>query len=103
MDTNQSVSENNIVPPLPPPPPINDSENISDVSDISETFYAIWGSLNPDHHLITTDKSQADVFATMFVTSLDLPLTHVTEHSSQTEAEIFLSLQSADRALQLSY
>ena len=34
----------------------------------------------------------------MFVASLDLPLTHVTEHKSRTEAEIFLSLQTADRA-----
>ena len=74
---------------------------MSDILDPSGPFFAICGSLNPDHQKITTTEQQASLFAKFFVRTLNLPLTHITEHSSRMSAEMFLATQTPDFALSM--
>ena len=76
-------------------------DNMSDISDPSGPFFAIWGSLTPDHQKVTTTEQQASLFAKFFVRTLTLPLTHITEHRSRMSAEMFLATQTPDIALSM--
>ena len=80
-----------------PPNKYNEMDAISDVSEVSGPFFAVWGSLNPDHQAITSSMSQAYMFAKLF-SSMNVPLTHISEHSSRISADMFLSTQSPDMA-----
>lgn len=66
-------------------------------SEPDGTSFAVWGSRSPNHHTITQNKTQANMFATYF-SSLRLLLTHVTEHNSRVAAELFLTSQTPDLA-----
>ena len=74
-----------------------ENDTISDVSDPSGPFYAVWASENQDHQVVTATKNQAEMLLTMF-RSMNLKLAHITEHNSRMAAELFLATQTSDGA-----
>ena len=69
--------------------PLLHQEEVSESpSEPDGTSFAVWGSLSPDHQTINGKEKQAKISATYFST-LNLPLTHITEHNSRVAAEIF--------------
>jgi len=79
----------------------NNGDDVSDVSDPSGPFFAVWGSDNPDHHVVATSQNQANTLSNFFV-SLNLPLTHITMHNSKMAAELYLATQTEASAEKLN-